>query len=180
MRILKDDAIAVVVDIQELLFPLIHNHEQLEKDTVTLIKGLKVLEVPMLVTQQYTKRLLPTLPSLAEAIGEYEHLEKMAFSCCDEPKFDEALAISTKRTVILFGIETHVCVLQTCVDLIERGYKPVVVEDCVGSRNPNDKHIAIERMRKEGAIITTKESLLFELQRVSGTESFKAISRLVK
>ncbi len=180
MRILKEETIAVVVDIQGLLFPFISDHEKLEKDTLTLIKGLNVLEIPMMVTQQYTKRLMPTLPSLSEAIGEYEHIEKMAFSCCDEPKFDEDLAVSGKRNVILFGIETHVCVLQTCIDLIERGYKPVVVEDCVGSRNPNDKRIAIERMRQEGALISTKESLLFELQRVSGNDTFKAISKLVK
>jgi len=180
MRILKENTLAVVVDIQELLFPFITEHDKLEKDTLTLIKGLNVLEVPMIVTQQYTKRLLPTLPSLADAVGEFEHIEKMAFSCCDEPKFDEELALRGKRNVILFGIETHVCVLQTCIDLVDRGYKPIIVEDCVGSRNPNDKRIAVDRMRQEGAIITTKESLLFELQRFSGNETFKAISKLVK
>lgn len=180
MRILKNDTIAVVVDIQQLLFPYIHESDVLEKNCQVLIEGLKALEVPMLVTQQYTKRLLPTLESLSNAIGTYEPIEKMAFSCCDEPAFEEALALASKRNVILFGIETHVCVLQTCIDLVHLGYQPVVVYDCVGSRNPVDKEIAIQRMRQEGAIITTKESILFELTRTSGTDTFKAISKLVK
>lgn len=180
MRILKDDTIAVVVDIQQLLFPHIHDSEILEANCKTLIEGLNVLEVQMLVTQQYTKRLLPTLDSLSAAIGSVEPIEKMAFSCCDEPAFAEELALSGKKNVILFGIETHVCVLQTCLDLIQSGYQPVVVYDCVGSRNPQDKAIAIERMRQEGAFITTKESILFEMTRTSGTDIFKAISKLVK
>lgn len=180
MRILKNDTIAVVVDIQQLLFPHIHDSETLEKNCEVLIEGLKVVEIPMLVTQQYTKRLLPTLDSLSNAIGTYEPIEKMAFSCCDEPAFAEALALAAKRNVILFGIETHVCVLQTCIDLVQLGYQPVVVYDCVGSRNPVDKEIAIQRMRQEGAIITTKESILFELTRTSGTDTFKAVSKLVK
>ena len=81
---------------------------------------------------------------------------------------------------VISGIETHVCVLQTTIDLLENNYIPVVVQDCVSSRRINDKQIAIERMRKEGAIITTYESLLFELLRYSGSEAFKAISKLVK
>jgi hypothetical protein len=180
MRILESDTIAIVVDIQQLLFPHIHEASQLEKNCEVLIEGLKVLEIPLLVTQQYTKRLLPTLDSLSKAIGSYEPIEKMAFSCCDEPAFQESLALAGKRNVILFGIETHVCVLQTCIDLMQLGYQPVVVYDCVGSRNPQDKDIAIQRMRQEGAIITSKESILFEMTRTSGTDAFKAISKLVK
>ena len=180
MRILKEDTLAVVIDIQGALFPLIHEHEKLEKNTIRLIKGLKALEVPMIVTQQYTAGLKPTIPSVAEAIGEFEHIEKMSFSCCDEPKFDEELSLSTKRKIIVFGIETHVCVLQTTMDLIDRGYQPIVVENCVSSRNPNDKNMAIERMRAAGAIITTYESILFELLRYSGTPEFKAVSKIVK
>jgi nicotinamidase-related amidase len=90
------------------------------------------------------------------------------------------LASSGKDQVIITGIESHVCVLQTVIDLQQNGYHPVVVEDCISSRKPNDKKIAIERMRKEGVTITTYEAILFELLRYSGGETFKAISRLVK
>lgn len=180
MRILKENTIGIVIDIQELLFPYMDEYQKLEKNLQTLIQGLNVLEVPMIVTQQYTKGLKPTIESVAKAVGEFEHIEKMSFSCCDEPKFDEALALTGMKNVLLFGIETHVCVLQTCIDLLNRGYRPIVVEDCVSSRNSNDKNMAIERMRQAGATITTKESILFELLRYSGSEQFKAISKLVK
>ncbi len=180
MRILKNDTIAIIIDIQGALFPHIHEHEKLENNTIKLIKGLKEIGIPLMVTQQYTPGLRPTIDSVSEAIGDYNHIEKMSFSCCDEPRFDEDLAVSSRRNVIITGIETHVCVLQTVIDLINRGYHPVVVEDCVGSRNPNDKKFAIERMQQEGALISTYESILFELLRYSDTKEFKAISKIVK
>jgi nicotinamidase-related amidase len=180
MRIEKDSSIAVLVDVQERLFPVISNNAELEKNLNILVDGLHVLGVPVLVSEQYTKGLGKTIASVAEKVAHHDHVEKMAFSCCDEPRFAEKLELSKKRTVLLAGIETHVCVLQTAIDLIERGFIPVVIEDCVSSRNPENKRIAIERMRREGAVITSCESLLFELCRVSGTDAFKAISKLVK
>lgn len=104
----------------------------------------------------------------------------MCFSCWDEPRIAEAIAVAGKDNIIITGIESHVCVLQTVIDLKHNGYHPVVVEDCISSRRENDKRIALERMRYEGAIITSYESILFELLRYSGTEQFKAISRMVK
>jgi nicotinamidase-related amidase len=180
MRIPKDKAALLVIDIQERLFPFISENEKLVKNVPILIEGMKVLEVPVFVTEQYVKGLGTTVPSIATPLGELPRTEKMAFSCCDEPRFMEALALSGKEYVIIAGIESHVCVLQTVIDLIHNGYHPVVVEDCTSSRKLNDKNIAIERMRREGAVITTYESLLFELLRYSGTDPFRAISKLVK
>lgn len=165
---------------QSVLYPFIHEHEQLTHNAEILIKGLKALDVPLILTQQYTKGLGDTIKPILEAAGNLKHVEKTAFSCCDEPMFNEILAVTAKRYVIILGIEAHVCVMQTVIDLIERGYIPVVVEDCVASRNINDKSVAIERMRKEGALVTTFESLLFELLQYSGTDTFKQISNLVK
>jgi nicotinamidase-related amidase len=107
-------------------------------------------------------------------------IEKTAFSCCDEPAFTSALAALHKQFVLIAGIESHVCVLQTVIDLLERGYQPVLVEDCVSSRKEGDKDISVHRMLKEGALVTTYESILFELCRFSGTDAFRAISKLVK
>jgi len=180
MRILKNDAVAVVVDIQERLLPHIYHWEQILQNCLKLIDGLQVLSVPMLVTQQYTKGLGPTDPSIINKISGFSHIEKNTFSCCGEPSFVEKLLPMGKKCIILCGIETHVCVLQTCLDLIDSGFAPVVVEDCVSSRKPNDKIIAIERMRQEGARITTLESILFELTSCAGTETFKSISKIVK
>lgn len=180
MRINAKDAVGLIIDIQERLFPFIANNEQITRNTSILIEGLKALEVPIMVTEQYTKGLGVTIAPLKDLLTEIRFIEKMAFSCCDEPKFFEELALKAPQFVIIAGIESHVCVLQTTIDLISNGFRPVVVEDCVGSRNPNDKAMAIARMRQEGATITTYESILFELLRRSGTDSFRKISKLVK
>ncbi|MCF8365106.1 MAG: hydrolase [Bacteroidales bacterium] len=180
MRILANQSIGLIIDMQERLYPLIDNHNKLTKNTSILIEGLKALGIKTMVTEQYTKGLGFTIAPLKDLLQNIRFIEKQAFSCCDEPAFSEELALAAPQYVIIAGIETHVCVLQTTVDLINCGYRPVIVEDCVGSRNPNDKAIAIERMRSEGAIITTYESVLFELLRYSGTEVFKKISKLVK
>ena len=180
MRIKKDNTIGIVIDIQEKLYPFIQDHDKLTHNNSILIKGLKALGVPLIVTQQYTKGLGETIPEIREVLGEFKYIEKTAFSCCDEPKFNEALALTAKMYVVVTGIEAHVCVMQTVNDLVGQGYIPVVVEDCIGSRNANDKKIAIERMRQSGAIITTYESILFELLKYSGTDEFREISRLVK
>ena len=180
MRIKKENSIGVVIDIQSRLYPIIQGNEEITRNNRILIRGLQVLNIPIVVTQQYTKGLGETIPEIAEVLGEYEHIEKMAFSCCDEPRFNEDLALASKMYVIVTGIEAHVCVMQTVNDLIGQGYIPVVVEDCIGSRKPNDKQMAVERMRQAGAIITTYESILFELLKYSGTPEFKEISKLVK
>jgi nicotinamidase-related amidase len=134
----------------------------------------------MIITQQYTRGLGNTVPPIAEKFSGFRYIEKLSFSCYEEPAFREQLSFSGKQNIILCGIESHVCVLQTCLDLIDNGFFPIVVEDCVGSRKTEDKIIAIERMKQEGARITTLESLLFELTRAAGTDAFKSISRLVK
>jgi len=180
MRIHKDKTIAVIIDFQERIYPAIHEHEMLTRNVPILIEGLKALGIPLIVTEQYVRGLGPTIPEFAEHLTGIERIEKSSFSCCDEPKFMMELASSGRDHVIIAGIESHVCVLQTVIDLVHAGLHPVVVEDCISSRKPNDKRIALERMRREGAYITTYEAILFELLRFSGGETFKAISRLVK
>lgn len=180
MNVTVENSIGVVLDLQSKLFPYIHENEKLLKNASILINGLKKLDVKLVVTQQYTKGLGDTLEPLKEIIGDYKYIEKNSFSCCGEPEFNETLAVAAEKFVIITGIETHVCVLQTAIDLLDQGYIPVIIEDCVSSRNPNDKKIAIERMRQAGAYISTYESILFELLKESGSDTFKAISRLVK
>ena len=180
MRIQKESTAGLVIDIQERLYPHIHEHDAIARNTGIFVEGLKVLGVPVLVTQQYTRGLGPTIPGLLDMIKEFPLIEKTAFSCCDEPEFIRALAHVHKQFILIAGIESHVCVLQTVIDLLERGYQPVLVEDCVSSRKLTDKSTSVCRMRKEGAIVTSYESILFELCRYSGTNEFKSISKLVK
>ena len=180
MRVLRNQTASVIIDIQDRLFVHMHENEKLVSNTVKLIEGLKVMQIPVILNQQYTKGLGETIPPVKSALDNTEHVEKMTFSCCDEPEFFSQLKNLDKKFVVIAGIETHVCVLQTVVDLIAAGFVPVVVEDCVSSRNVNDKKVAIKRMRSEGAIITTAESILFELLRNVKDDAFKAISKLVK
>jgi nicotinamidase-related amidase len=181
MKICRDNVVAVVVDVQERLFPHIHECDVLERSIEKFIRGMQILNLPIIVTEQYVKGLGQTIPSVQTALADYYlPMEKMSFSCCGEREFTDSLENLGRRQIMLVGIESHICILQTALDLRERNYRPVVIEDCVGSRKPNDKRIAIERMRRAGCIITTLESVLFELCVAAGTDAFKSISRLVK
>jgi isochorismate hydrolase len=180
MRIIKEQAAGLVIDIQERLVTHMSGHEELIRNVEILIQGLTVLEVPLLLTEQYRKGLGETVSPVRDSVKRFEPLEKLSFSCCDDPHFMVKLNNLARKFVIICGIESHVCVLQTTTDLLEAGFLPVVISDCISSRKLQDKEIAIQRMRQEGAIISSYESILFELARVSGTDIFKAISRLVK
>ena len=180
MRILLNESVGVVVDMQEKLLPHMRKQPAVLENTVRLIEGLKILGVEILVTQQYTKGLGETVEHIRSCFDEFKYIEKRSFSCYDEPSFVAALNNTGCKFVIVAGIETHVCVLQTVVDMVDAGFVPVVVKDCISSRKDDDKEIAFERMREEGAIITTVESVLFELTRSSEDPGFKQISKLIK
>ncbi|WP_419765923.1 MAG: hydrolase [Arcobacter sp.] len=180
MRIKVEDCVFVQVDIQERLFPHIAEKEELEKNLITLIQGLKLLEVPIFVNEQYKKGIGETIPSLRELTDDYPHFEKTTFSCCGNNDGLSAIKATGKKVVILAGIETHVCVLQTALDLLEEGFQPVLVTDCVNSRKAKDKETAIQRLIQAGVIPTTYESLLFELTVNAKNPVFKGISSLVK
>lgn len=180
MRINVEDSLFCLVDVQERLFPHVTNNEEIEKKLITLIKGLKVLEVPFIVNEQYKKGIGETIPSLKELVSEYPHFEKTTFSCCKNEPTMEAIKSTGKKNVIVAGIETHVCVLQTCIDLLEAGLQPILVTDCVTSRKQNDTDVAIQRLIQTGVIPTTYESILFELTLNAKNPVFKEISKLVK
>lgn len=181
MKIQKEDCLALVIDIQERLFPFISGIEVLLKNQVKLIKGMQILGVPILVTEQYRKGIGQTIDSIMQLFGDgFEYMEKMEFSCLENQAIKDFVIGSGKKNLIIIGIEAHVCVLQTVLDSIQLGLHPVVIADCIGSRNIYNKETAIERMRSAGATITTMESILFELLVKSGTQEFKEISKLVK
>ena len=180
MRIIKENTIGLVIDIQEKLFHVMAEKDEFLKNCSVLVRGLQVLNIPLLVTQQYTKGLGGTVPEIRYLIPEFEFIEKRAFSCCDEPVFVEKASIAKRTNIIICGIESHVCVLQTAVDLKDAGYVPVVVTDCISSRNLKDKEMAIGRFRYEGIMMATCESILFELTRTSEAPEFRGISKLVK
>ena len=180
MRITKENTIGLIIDIQERLFPVMDEKEKLLKNCEILIRGLTELNIPLLVSQQYTKGLGETLPEIKELIVDFQPIEKLDFSCHDVPEIRAKLQELNARNIIICGIESHVCVLQTAVDMKDAGLNPIVVMDCVSSRTKENIHLASDRFYREGIMTTSYESILFELTRVAGTSEFKAISKLVK
>ncbi len=176
----RNDSIAVCVDFQTSLIDAVYQAEELKDRTVRMCKCLKEMGVPFLVSQQYTKGLGDTHQDIKEAIGEFEPVEKMTFSCAKDEDFMRRLEQSGKKTVILCGIESHICVMQTALELKELGYNIWLIADCCSSRTAKDKENAIRRMIHSGVNVTTYESAIYEMLGSALEPEFKAISRIVK
>lgn len=176
----RDDAVFVAVDFQTKLMPAMADPKTLEETVVKLAKGVKALGIPVVVTQQYTKGLGPTVAPVAEALGDFEPVEKMTFSAMGEESFVQTLEKLGRKSVILAGIEAHICVQQTALELIEQGYSVYVIQDCIASRKESDYLCSQKRMAEAGAVVTTYEAVLYELLRGAKAEGFKAISAIVK
>lgn len=187
MRILSNKAQGLIIDIQERLVPAMHEAQAMLDRTRILIQGLKLLEIPLTVTEQYPKGLGATIPAIRELLESPEfpqvYWPKTSFSCFGDRDIRVALAThaeADRDCILIAGMESHVCVLQTAIDLRQAGFNPVIIADCVASRSSLEKAVALDRFRSEGILVSTAESILFELCRAAGTETFKAISRLVK
>jgi len=178
MRIKKESSQLLVIDVQEKLFPHIENKETLSKKMVTLVEGMKVLNVPMLAARQYPKGLGDIIEELRPYFLQYH--DKTTFSCCGSEVLLGTLQGSGRNNIIIIGVEAHICVLQTVIDLKARGFTPIVVVDAISSRRRSDYEMALKRMEYEGAVLTTVEAILFELCYETGNEAFKMISKLIK
>jgi nicotinamidase-related amidase len=173
-------AVLVIIDIQGNLAQAMFDKENLFANTVKLIKGFKVLNLPILVTEQIPQKLGKTLPPIADEIEAFAPIAKESFSCWDENNFREKLEAMSRRHVVLLGIETHVCVYQTALDLIDNGYNVYLVADAVSSRTPENRQIGINAMKKAGAHITSTEMVLFELLRSAADPKAKDFFKIVK
>lgn len=180
MKLRAEDTAALFIDFQERLVPAIHDNEAIVEKTVILAKGLQEFEVPVAVTQQYTKGLGDTVPAVKEAFADFHYIEKACFSCCECEEFAAWAKAQGKKNIIVCGVEAHICVLQTALDLIEAGLNVFIPADCIGSRKLYDKEMGIKRLEKEGAYLTTCEAVLFELTGGAKSPHFKVISKLVK
>ncbi len=176
----RGSAALVVVDVQERLAAVMERRRQVLDNCRRLIEGARVLGVPTLVTEQYPKGLGPTEEELRGVLASYDPVVKLAFSCCGEPRFMEKVRALDRSHVVLCGMETHVCVLQTCLDLLREGHVVHLVSDAVCSRALDNWIVGVGMMREAGAVVSSTETVLFQLLEKAGTEEFKAISKLVK
>jgi nicotinamidase-related amidase len=176
----REDAVLLIVDVQEKLAAVMKEREQVVRNTLHLIELAKMTGVPVMVSEQYPRGLGPTVPELREALPFYRPLEKMTFDCCGQPSFLEELKDHGGSTVILTGMETHICVLQTCLGLLRGGISVHVVGDAVCSRTKENWKTGLAFMRDAGAVATCTETALFQLLKAGGTEEFKKISKRIK
>ncbi len=178
----RDKSVLVVIDVQEKLCVAMHDGvlKKLVKNIGILLESAAELNIPVLVTEQYVKGLGETLPELKEKAAAAPRYEKMAFSSCGSAEFVDALKSTGRTQVVITGMETHVCVLQTVIELREAGFVVHVVKDAVMSRSKHNWQTAVQAMTLAGAIPTCTESVLFQLLKVAGTEEFKRLSKLVR
>ena len=179
-RLKVDDVVLLVIDFQEKLLPHIENHESITHRAKVLIEACKKLGLPILATEQYRKGLGPTVGPIAEALGDdVQPIEKLKFSAAIE-QVRQTLAGLGRRTVLLCGIETHVCVLQTALDLAAVGYVVAVAGDATGSQRSADRELALARLTQAGIVPVSAEMAILEMVHEAGTERFKAILPLLK
>ena len=179
----KEDTSIVVVDMQERLMSAMPGTESgtAVKNVKILLEAAGLLGIPVNVTEQYPKGLGPTISDIKESVGEGFHpVEKLVFSCARSPEFMDELKALDRSSVLLCGVETHVCVLQTAIDLVNDGYHVFVPADAVVSRKKLDWEKGMELMDKAGAIVGTTEAFLFQLLERAGTDEFRQISKLVR
>src|SRR4030042_1350247 len=138
-----ENTVLLLIDFQERLFPVMHDKEKLLRNVVKLVKGIKVLEIPIILTEQYPRGLGPTIPEIKELIPEIKPIEKVCFSCCDEASFGEALGALKRKHVLIAGIEAHICVYQTAMALSRAGYEGQGVGEGVSSRDPENKLVSL-------------------------------------
>ncbi|MFH0934718.1 MAG: hydrolase [Pseudomonadota bacterium] len=175
-------AALLVIDVQERLCAAMDHDalQRLTKNIGILLESANELALPVIFTEQYVKGLGPTLGELRQKAPAAPGIEKLTFSCCGNDDFIKQLKSTGKKQVIVSGMETHVCVLQTVIELLGEGYDVHLVKDAVMSRSPDNRQTAIEAMVLAGAVPTSTESVVFQLLKIAGTDSFKKLSKLVK
>lgn len=173
----KEESILVIIDVQEKLMPAIHNRRQVIDNIIRLLKFARVIGLPVILTEQ--DKLGLTLPEVKKEIPGLDPIIKTSFNCFFCPAFSEQVKKPGRNTLVLAGVENHICVAQTALHALP-GFNVHVVSDAVSSRTPENLSVGIKRMRQFGAVITSTEMLIFELLKQAGTEEFRAALPLVK
>ena len=180
-RLSREHAALIVIDMQEAFRPVIHDFNEVAARIAKAVQGAQLLEVPVIVTEQYPKGLKHT----AEEIQPYlpkdaNPIEKICFSSCGVDAFQEALTSRQIKQAIICGIEAHICVTQTVLDLLSQGVEVFLLVDCITSRKRESKEVALARLTQAGAVLSNLEMALFEMMRTADSPQFKAVQQLIK
>jgi nicotinamidase-related amidase len=180
MKLKASESVLVIVDVQERLAKVMERRHQVEAAIGVLIHVAKLHEIPIVHSQQYSKGLGPTVQTLAALLEGTDHVEKLSFSCCGEEPFNRMMDSLSRRKVILTGMEAHVCVLQTALDLLDSGYTVHIPWDAVCSRSDGNRDAGLRFIERAGAFITSSETVAFQILEKAGTPQFKEISSLLR
>lgn len=175
-----ENTVLLIIDVQGKLANMMHEKEIFFENIQSLIKGAQILGIPILWTEQNPQGLGPTIPEIAHLLSNAQPIPKISFSCCGNELFMESLKALNRKQVLIAGIEAHVCVYQTAMDLLNLGYEIQVVSDSVSSRIEKNKEIGLEKIKDGGGGLTSTETALFELLKVAEGAKFKEISKIVK
>jgi nicotinamidase-related amidase len=170
----------VIVDVQGKLMAVMRRQQSTIQNIIKLLHLSKLFEIPVILTEQYPKMMGITVPEIKENITFYQPIKKFDFDCCAVEDFNAHLKSSDLKTVILTGVETHICVFQTCLHLLEKGYTVHVPQDATDSRTEENWHVGLELMKTAGAVITSTETLIFQCLKRAGTHEFKKMIRIIK
>lgn len=176
----REQSALLIIDIQEKIFRVMLSPESFIQNTLKLIEGFKVLGSPIFFTEQYPKGLGETEARIKTALSDKVPIQKMSFSCSGAGDLFDILKNTNIRQVVIAGIESHVCVQQTALDLLANDFQVSLAADACSSRKEIDYNLALERMRTAGVVVTSTEAILFEMLNVCGTDEFKKISKIVK
>ena len=175
-----DAAGLIIIDAQEKLMSVMKNKEGVTQNIVKLLHLARIYELPISLTEQYPKMIGPTLQEISSLIPDFSPVEKLDFDACQVEVFMERLKTLKGMNVIVTGVETHVCVLQTCSSLLSKGYNVFVPRDCVDSRTEENKQTGLELLKSTGAAITSAETVIFQFLKKAGTPEFKEMLKYIK
>ncbi|MCG6879503.1 MAG: isochorismatase family protein [Deltaproteobacteria bacterium] len=176
----KENTALIIVDAQEKLMGVMGQKDRVADRMLKLLDLARVFQLPVIVTEQNPKHLGPTLPAIRETLPAYNSIEKVDFNCCEVQAFNDCIEKKKLQNIILTGVETHICVLQTCVSLLERGYRVHVPHHAVDSRTEANWQIGLSLMGEAGATITSTETIIFQILKKAGTPEFKALLKTIK
>ncbi len=177
-RLTPENSLLLMVDVQSRLLPAMHEAQRIERNGAILARAARLLEIPVAVTEQNPTRIGGTVESIREALGEFDAVEKMRFS--GFPALKSRLEAEARQAILLCGLESHICVLQTGLDLIAAGYTVFGVEDAMSSRQQHNHRIGCARLQMAGALPTSTESAVFELMQSADSPHFRTILALIK
>ena len=170
----------LIIDVQEKLIPAINQKNKIIENIIKLLHLSRLFNLPVILTEQNPERVGPTLPEIQKVLTAYQPISKLHFNCCEVEAFNVSLQSEKLENIIVCGVETHICVFQTSVALLNKGYHVQIPQDAVGSRTDENWQVGLDLMRKAGTVVTSTETIIYQILKQAGTDEFKEMLKVIK